>query len=91
MIFLHPLRQPPCICLSITEGRSINFCPVFVTDEDYNAADYVEHSKLADIVRHVMHLYNVGGSDFVTIGKVTNSFAIVKNGSHKRCGFIACE
>ena len=46
----------------------INFCPVFVTDEDYNAADYVEHSKLGDIVRHVMHLYNVGGSDFVAIG-----------------------
>ena len=46
----------------------INFCPVFVTAEDYNAPDYVEHSKLEDIVRHIMHLYNVGGSDFVAIG-----------------------
>ena len=46
----------------------INFCPVFVTDEDYTKGSYVEHSKLGDIVRHVMHLYNVGGSDFVAIG-----------------------
>ena len=46
----------------------INFCPVFVTDEDYTKCDYMEHSKLSDIVRHVMHLYNVGGSDFVAIG-----------------------
>lgn len=46
----------------------INFCPVFVTDEDYTKCDYMEHSKLEDIVRHVMHLYNVGGSDFVAIG-----------------------
>ncbi len=46
----------------------INFCPVFVTSEDYTKDSYVEHSKLEDIVRHVMHLYNVGGSDFVAIG-----------------------
>ena len=46
----------------------INFCPVFVTDEDYTKGSYVEHSKLGDIVRHVMHLYNIGGSDFVAIG-----------------------
>ncbi len=46
----------------------INFCPVFVTAEDYTKADYVEHSRLEDIVRHVMHLYNTGGSDFVAIG-----------------------
>ena len=46
----------------------INFCPVFVTEEDYTKDSYVEHSKLEDIVRHVMHLYNVGGSDFVAIG-----------------------
>lgn len=46
----------------------INFCPVFITPDLSANGGWIEDSKLEDIVRHVMHLYNVGGSDFVAIG-----------------------
>lgn len=46
----------------------INFCPVFITPDLSANNGWIEDSKLEDIVRHVMHLYNVGGSDFVAIG-----------------------
>ena len=46
----------------------INFCPLFVTGDDISGGAHIEDSKLEDIVRHIMHLYNVGGSDFVAIG-----------------------
>ena len=46
----------------------INFCPLFITPDLSANGGWIEDSKLADIVRHVVHLYNVGGSDFVAIG-----------------------
>lgn len=46
----------------------INFCPVFIAPDLSANNGWIEDSKLEDIVRHIMHLYNVGGSDFVAIG-----------------------
>ncbi len=42
----------------------INLCPMFVAKDGASANE----SKLEDVVRHIMHLYNKGGSDFVAIG-----------------------
>ena len=46
----------------------INFCPVFIAPDLSANGGWIEDGKLEDIVRHVMHLYNVGGSNFVAIG-----------------------
>ncbi|MBR6518367.1 MAG: dipeptidase [Oscillospiraceae bacterium] len=46
----------------------INLCPLFVTGKDISGGVYIDESRLEDVVRHIMHLYNVGGSDFVAIG-----------------------
>ena len=46
----------------------INFCPLFVSSDDIRSADFNWHSRFSDIIRHIMHLYNMGGSDFVAIG-----------------------
>ena len=46
----------------------INFCPVFIAPDLSANNGWIEDGKLEDIVRHIMHLYNMGGSDFVAIG-----------------------
>ena len=46
----------------------INLCPLFVTGKDISGGVEIDESRLEDVVRHIMHLYNVGGSDFVAIG-----------------------
>ncbi len=45
----------------------INFCPAFVAS-DSAAKCEPQDSKIDDIVRHIIHLYKVGGSDFAAIG-----------------------
>ena len=46
----------------------INFCPWFVAKDLSPGLQNIKDSRLEDIVRHIMHLYNVGGSEFVAIG-----------------------
>lgn len=46
----------------------INFCPLFIAPDLTANGGWIEEGKLEDIVRHVMHLYNAGGSGFVAIG-----------------------
>ena len=46
----------------------INFCPMFVSSDDIWCANFNNHSRFEDIIRHIMHLYNKGGSEFVAIG-----------------------
>ena len=46
----------------------INFCPVFIAPDLSANNGWIEDGKLEDIVRHIMHLYNMGGSEFVAVG-----------------------
>lgn len=46
----------------------INFCPAFVAPYKEGMDEYIDQNRTEDIVRHILYMANIGGSDCVAIG-----------------------